>query len=140
MGRMWLVARLVIGDIRRRRVQALLLVVIIALTTTTLTLALALRRPSTDQFQRTRAATDGPDLVAELAPAPDGARPSPAQLASLRTAPGVRATAGPYPVAFVRLSGPHGDAAVQAEGRAAQSGAVDRPLVASGSWVRRVIR
>ena len=137
MGRMSLVARLVIGDIRRRRVQALLLVVIIALTTTTLTLALALRRPSTDQFQRTRAATHGPDLVAELAPAPGGVRPSPAQLASLRTAPGVRATAGPYPVAFVRLSGPHGGAAVQAQGRATQSGAVDRPLVASGSWVRR---
>ena len=136
MGRVSLVVRLVISDLRRRPGQALLLVIIIALTATTLTLAVALRRPSTAQFERTRAATHGPDLVAEVAQAPGGVRPSPAQLASLRTAPGVRATAGPYPVAFVRLSGPHGAAAVQAEGRGARGGAVDRPLLVSGSWVR----
>jgi putative ABC transport system permease protein len=136
MGRLWLVARLVISDVKRRKGQALLLVIIIVLTTAALTLALALRRPDTGQFSRTRAATRGPDLVAELASTPGGARPTPAQLTPLRSARGVRATAGPYPIAFVRLTGPHGGAAIQAEGRDRTRGVIDRPLLASGTWVK----
>ena len=135
MGRLWLVARLALGDVRRRKVQALLLVIIIVLTTSALTVALALRRPDTGQFARTRAATRGPDLVAELAAAPGGTRPTAAQLTPLRRAREVRATAGPFPIAFVRLSGPHGGAAIQAEGRDATRGTIDRPLVASGTWI-----
>ena len=136
MGRLLLVARLALGDIKRRRGQALLLVIIIVLTTAALTLALALRRPDTGQFARTRAATRGPDLVAEVASAPGGAQATPAQLTPLRKARGVRATAGPYPIAFVRLTGSGGAASIQAEGRDATRGAVDRPLLASGGWVK----
>src|ERR1700677_2413171 len=102
MGRLLLIYRLVLGDIKRRRVQSALLVVMIVTTTTTLTLGLMLHHVSQNQFARTRAATRGPDVVAEVGPAPGSSRPAATQLTSLLHARGVAATAGPFPVAFVR--------------------------------------
>jgi putative ABC transport system permease protein len=136
MGRLLLIWRLVIRDIRRRPVQSLLLVAMIATATTTLTLGLALHRVSKDPFARTRSATRGPDLVAEVGFAAGSRNPSPRQFAPLLHAAGVRATAGPYPVASVRLTAPRIDVAVQAEGRDAAPAQLDRPLVSAGSWVR----
>ena len=68
MGRMLLISRLVIGDIRRRWVQSLLLVVMVLTTTTTLALALSLHHASQSPFARTRAATKGPDFVGRTVP------------------------------------------------------------------------
>ena len=70
MGRLLLVARLVIGDIKRRRVQSALLLLMIVTTTTTLTIGLALHKVTDSPFARTRAATRGPDIVAEIVPPP----------------------------------------------------------------------
>ncbi|MGO9821553.1 MAG: FtsX-like permease family protein [Solirubrobacteraceae bacterium] len=136
MGRLLLISRLVAGDIRRRPVQSALLVVMVLTTTTALTLGLALHGESTSPFARTRAATRGPDVVAETGFAPGSNRPSTRQFASLLHAPGIAATGGPYPVAFGRLIASRIDVPVQAVGRDTAPAAIDRPLVVAGSWVR----
>jgi ABC-type lipoprotein release transport system permease subunit len=136
MGRLLLISRLVIGDIKRRRVQSALLLVMIVTTTTTLTLGLALSHVGHDQFARTRAVTRGPDVVAEVGFAPGSSRPRAAQLAPLLHGPGIAGTAGPYPVALVRLTAARVNVPVQAEGRNVAPAAIDRPLVIAGHWVR----
>lgn len=136
MGRLLLVARLVLGDIKRRPVQSALLVVMIVTTSTALTLGLALHGESHSPFARTRAATRGPDVVAETGFAPGSARPSPKQFAPLLHAPGVAATGGPYPVAFARLAAVRIDVPVQAVGRDIAAASIDRPLVVAGRWIR----
>jgi putative ABC transport system permease protein len=136
MGRLLFIYRLVVGDIKRRRVQSALLVVMIVTTTTTLTLGLALHRVSPSQFARTRAATRGPDVVAEVGFAPGSTHPSPKQFAPLLHAPGIAGTAGPYPVAFVGLTTSRSSIPVEAEGRDIAPAAIDRPLVTAGHWVR----
>jgi putative ABC transport system permease protein len=135
MGRALLIWRLVVGDIKRRPVQSLLLVVMIVTTTTTLTLGLALRHASQSPFARTRAATKGPDYVAETGPAPGSGRPSPNQFAPLIHDHWVAATAGPFPVAYTRLTTPKINVPVDAEGRDRQAAAVDQPLLTAGHWV-----
>lgn len=135
MGRLVLVGRLLLADLRRRRLQAGLFVVIVVVTSTTLMLALTLRTVSAEQFSRTRAATRGPDVVAQLGFAPGGGRPSPDQFAPLLHAPGVRATNGPYPLALVSLRAAGNSATVYAEGRDAGRGMVDRPVLSQGGWV-----
>jgi putative ABC transport system permease protein len=135
MGRMLLVWRMVVGDIKRRPVPSLLLVVMIATTTTTLTLGLALRHASESPFARTRAATKGPDSVAENGPAPGSGRPSLHQFAPFFHDRWVAATAGPFPVAFTRLTTPKINVPVDAEGRDTRTAAVDQPLLTAGRWV-----
>ena len=104
MGRLLLTWRLVIGDIKRRRVQSALLLLMIVTTTTTLTLGLALHKVTDSPFARTRAATMGPDIVAEIGPAAGAGHDLTRQFAPLLRAPGVAAVGGPYPVAFARLT------------------------------------
>jgi putative ABC transport system permease protein len=135
MGRALLISRLVVGDIKRRPVQALLLLVMIVTTTTTLSLGLALRHASESPFAQTRAATKGPDYVAENGPAPGSGRPSPSQFAPLIHDQWVAATAGPFPVAYTRLTAPKINVPVDAEGRDTQAAAVDEPLLTAGHWV-----
>jgi putative ABC transport system permease protein len=135
MGRLLLIARLVAGDIRRRPVQSLLLMVMLVTTTTTLTLGLALRHDSQSPFARTRAATKGPDYVAETGPAPGWGRPSASQFALLIHDRWVAATAGPFPVAYTRLTAPKINVPVDAEGRDTRAAAVDQPLLSAGHWV-----
>ena len=137
MGRLLLIYRLVAGDIRRRPVGSALLLVVIATTATTLTLGLAVNEVGQRPFARTRAATKGPDFVVQDQPNP-GARASlPARaVARLGHAPGVAAAAGPFPIAFVRLTAPGINVPVNAEGRTSAPAAVNQPLVTSGSWVR----
>ena len=69
MGRLALIGRLAVRDLRRRPAQAGLLLIAIMAATTTLTLALALHGVTSQPYQRTRAATAGPDLLAEYGPA-----------------------------------------------------------------------
>src|SRR5262249_60795997 len=64
MGRILLVGRLAVRDLRRRRIEAALLLLAIMAATTTLTLALVLRDAASDPYQSTREATNGPDVVA----------------------------------------------------------------------------
>jgi putative ABC transport system permease protein len=136
MGRFVLISRLVIGDIKRRWVQSLLLIVMVVMTTTTLTLALTLHHANQSPFARTQAATKGPDFVAENGPGPGSAgHPSPHQFAPLLHAKDVAATAGPFPVAFTRLTGPGINVPIDAEGRDPGPAAVDQPYLTAGHWV-----
>ena len=64
-GRALLLFRLARQDIRHHFAQALLLVVAIAVATATLTMAFALNGVDSNPFQQTKAATKGPDVVAQ---------------------------------------------------------------------------
>ena len=138
MGRLALIGRLAVRDLRRRPAQAALLLIAIMAATTTLTLALALHGVTSQPYQRTRAATAGPDLVAEYgasAPGRPGA-PRPPDARPLIHGAGVTGHSGPFLAADVMLRA-HGSAmAVMAEGRSQGRASVDQPLVTAGTWVR----
>jgi ABC-type lipoprotein release transport system permease subunit len=130
MGRILLVGRLAVRDLRRRRIEAALLLLAIMAATTTLTLGLVLRDAASDPYQSTREATNGPDVVASV-----GRSAGLPTLEDLASAPGVTDHSGPYPVtpAKLRASGRTSD--VQAVGRDAAPAPVDRPGLVQGSWV-----
>ncbi|HSK96221.1 MAG TPA: FtsX-like permease family protein [Euzebyales bacterium] len=146
MGRILLVGRLAVRDLRRRPIEAALLLLAMMAATTTLTLGLVLRDAASDPYQSTREATSGPDVVASVAPYP-GERPAdpaelvfdrPADLSGLEelaSAPGVVGHSGPYPVtrAELRASGRTSD--VQAVGRDVAPASVDQPELIQGRWV-----
>jgi len=128
MGRTFLVYRLAVRDLRHHAAQAVLLVVAIAAATATLTMALSMNGVTSQPYSATKAATDGPDVVAYLT--------STGQAKALVHASGVASSSGPYPVvgATIRFDGR--TAGVFAQGRGQEPAAVDRPDVTAGSWVR----
>src|SRR5215469_4933004 len=105
MGRILLVCRLAARDLRRHPAQAALLLLAITAAATTLTLGLALHGVTSQPYQQTRAATNGPDVVAYLPVIHQpGRRPGPpAQATALTRAPGVTGHSGPYPFASAIL-------------------------------------
>jgi putative ABC transport system permease protein len=131
-GRIVLVSRLAVRDLRRRPVEAIMVFLIIAAATTTLTVALALSGVTNKPYQRTRLVTAGPDVVAIAPPAQLAMTP----LSSLTTASGVIAHSGPYPTVYsvIRFRGHTVD--VVAEGRDPAPAAVDQPKVTQGGWIR----
>jgi ABC-type lipoprotein release transport system permease subunit len=146
MGRILLVGRLAMRDLRRRRIEAALLLLAMMAATTTLTLGLVLRDAASDPYQSTRDATNGPDVVASVTPFPSEWPDDPADLVvdrpadlsgfeELASAPGVTGHSGPYPVtaAGFRASGRTSD--VQVVGRDAMPASVDQPELTQGSWV-----
>ena len=66
MGRVLLVGRLAARDLRHHPAQAVLLLLAITAATAMLTLGLALHGVTSQPYQQTRAATNGPDVVAYL--------------------------------------------------------------------------
>jgi hypothetical protein len=134
MGRIWLVARLAGRDLRDRPGPAVLLVLAITAATATLTLALVLHGVTDRPYLQTRAATKGPDVVAQL----DGLTVGQvtAQVKTLTREPDVTGYSGPYLVAsaVVRARGLTAD--VEAEGRSLAPASVDQPKVIAGTWVR----
>jgi len=130
MGRILLVGRLAVRDLRRRRIEAALLLIAILAATTTLTLGLVVRDAASDPYQSTRAATKGPDVVAGTGPFADLA-----DLEKLATASGVTEHSGPYPVIAGKLEASSRTSDVQVEGRDAPIATVDQPEVTQGSWV-----
>lgn len=130
MGRLLLVCRLAVRDLRRRRTEAALLLLAIMAATTTLTLGLVLRDAAGDPYQSTREATNGPDVVASVN--------QPAGLAGLEElagAPGVTDHSGPYPVTAAKLQASDRTSDVQVVGRDAAPASVDQPELIQGSWV-----
>jgi putative ABC transport system permease protein len=110
-----------------------LLLLVIAAATSTLALAFALDGTSNTPWSTTRAATAGPDVMAQAYPAK---HPALGALTALIRAGGVVATSGPYPMASpVLRTGEIADP-VFAEGRDETMPAIDRPYLAAGSWVR----
>src|SRR5580704_10891875 len=138
MGRVLLIGRLAARDIRHRPTSAVLLVLAIMTAATTLTLALALRGASDQPYEHTRAATAGPDIVAEVSPpqAVGGPPPDVASLTALTHASGVVAHSGPYPFTFATLQANGRKAGARVEGRDQAPAPVEQPDVTQGSWVR----
>ncbi|MFI6735188.1 FtsX-like permease family protein [Nonomuraea sp. NPDC050451] len=134
MGRIVLVVRLVLADVRRHQVQAAMLVLAVTAATATLALGLSLPGVSDALYEQTRAATAGPDVVAlsgETGPAATSA------LASLANEPEVAAHHGPYRIVYANLATRDSlSSPVVVQGFAETPGAVNRPLVTSGHWVR----
>ncbi|GAA4617811.1 hypothetical protein GCM10023195_79690 [Actinoallomurus liliacearum] len=133
MGRILLVLRLVLGDVRRHPGQAAMLLVSITAATAALGLGLSLHGATGALYRQTRAATAGPDLVA-VSPGTD--RTSISALTSLEHAPGVVAHNGPYRQFYATLTAHGSTARVVVEDAAATPCSVNRPSVTSGSWVR----
>jgi putative ABC transport system permease protein len=144
-GRALLLFRLARQDIRHHVAQAVLLVVAIAAATAVLSLAFALNGVISNPYQQTKAATNGPDVVAQAGNDPYTGVTSPADLAALvalNHAQGVAAHSGPYPI--VGDTGPMGPVmhsaglvtTVQVEGRPPGVAAVDQPKVTDGTWIQ----
>jgi ABC-type lipoprotein release transport system permease subunit len=146
VGRLALVWRLAVRDLRRRPLEAALVLLVLTATTTTLTLALVLQDAAGDPYDRTRAATEGPDVVASTSPSTAGAAdddptavvpdppPEVSRLEDLADARGVLGHSGPHPVisGVLQASGRTSD--VQAIGRDTRTAAVDEPELTQGSW------
>jgi putative ABC transport system permease protein len=136
MGRLLLVFRLAVKDIRHRPVLAALLLVAIAAGATTLTLGLTLRGTANNPYTRARAATSGPDVVATDF---SGDPQAPAQVGDLvpfEQAPGVVAHSGPFPVSWTSLETGRTRATAVVEGRSSAPSAVDQPKLTLGTWIR----
>src|SRR5450432_1702262 len=139
MGRILLVCRLAARDLRGRRAESALMLVVITAATATLALGLALSGVTSHPYLDTRAATGGPDVVAQSSGAGRGGA-SPAGLTALEQAPGVVGHSGPYPVVApaLRANGhtvPAGSG-FAAEGRNQGRVSLDQPKVTQGTWVR----
>jgi ABC-type lipoprotein release transport system permease subunit len=159
MSKIRLIGRLVGRDLRRQPGPALLLVLAITAATATLTLGLVLHGVTNQPYLQTRAATNGPDVVAQIfgfGPArsvsvsgprshrhvpPPTSRPlGQAQIAAevrtLTHEPGVSGHGGPYPVASALIRARGLTAGVEAEGRVLAPASIDQPVVTAGTWVR----
>ncbi|MFD5089803.1 ABC transporter permease [Amycolatopsis thailandensis] len=132
-GRLLLVLRLLVRDLRRRPAETLLLLIAITAATGTLTLGLALDEGAALPYEHTRSATAGPDVVARPLSTGDDAL---ADLAPLTTAPGVTGHSGPYPVAFLELTARGKAVQAVVEGRDTAPSALDRPAITVGTWLR----
>jgi len=146
MGRIRVITRLVARDLRRRRGEAVLMLITIMAASTTLTLGLILHGVTSQPYAQTRAATRGPDVVANVFPTGPGTGKGPTesngvsarQLAALTTldhAPGVTGHSGPYPVTWALLRAHGTTATAEVEGRDAAAASLDQPKLTQGSWV-----
>jgi hypothetical protein len=151
-----LIWRLAMKDLRHRPAQALLLLLAIAAGAATLTLGLSLQGTTNHPYARTRAATNGPDVVASVfpgdsnapglsgatkpggpnTPAVGASTADAAQLVPLEHASGVAASSGPFPVTWTLLQEGHTTGSAEVEGRSQGSSSVDRPKLTQGTWVR----
>jgi ABC-type lipoprotein release transport system permease subunit len=138
MGKVLLLWRLTVKDLRHRPAEAVLLLLAIATAATTLTLGLALHGAADNPYAATRAATNGPDVVAQEYPGPPNApgHADVAYLTPLEHASRVVAHGGPFPVTWAFLRGPGLTAAAEIQGRGTVPSPVDQPKLTQGSWVR----
>jgi len=135
MGRILLICRLAVRDLRRRPGEAALLLLTLTSATAMLTLGLVLTGVVGRPFENTQEATSGPDIMASVAPI-DGQAADVARLEALADEPGVTAHSGPFPYSQSEVSA-HGVAAVAwAQGRDTGPAAVDQPALTDGGWVR----
>jgi putative ABC transport system permease protein len=137
MGAILLICRLVARDLRHHSAEAVLMLLAITAATTTLTLGLALHGVTSHPYQQTRAATAGPDVVAQFGGVPGNIGPGNTgqQARALARAAGVTGYSGPYPIVAAALR-THGITVVaEAEGRDQAPARVDQPELTQGSWV-----
>ncbi len=129
MGRLLLIGRLAVRDIRHRPAESALALLAIGAATAVLTLGLILHGVTGNPYQATRAATRGPDLVAE--------GPGVSQAAGVTHIAGVTASSGPFPATAAALSTGRYTGIAMVQGRTeTANAAVDQPAVTAGTWVR----
>ena len=137
MGRVLLVGRLAVRNLRRRPVEAALLVLAIMAATATLTLGLFLHEVATILFRAP--GRPRPGRTSSRAPAQRRSDSPPISpgLEALTDAPGVIGHSGPYPMSGAEARGVQ--AARRACGRRARpaEASIDQPKLTQGSWVRR---
>jgi len=145
VGKIVLIWRLAARDLRHRPAQAALLLLAVTAATAVLALGLALHGVTSQPYQQTRAATRGPDVVAQLGGPfqgphgpgqPGSASQVPTEVRTLVHSSGVTGHSGPYPVASALLRVRGMTVAVEAEGRDQAPASVDQPKLTAGSWVR----
>jgi putative ABC transport system permease protein len=146
MGKLILAGRLAARDLRYRPAQAVLLLLLaVTAATAVLALGLVLHGVTSQPYQQTRAATRGPDVVAQLGGpyggphGPQQSGPGPQVLTEVKTlvhARGVTGHSGPYPVASALLRVRGITVAVEAEGRDQAPASVEQPKLTAGGWVR----
>ncbi|MEU8301156.1 FtsX-like permease family protein [Micromonospora sp. NPDC048909] len=132
-GRLLLVCRLLMRDLRRRRTETVLLLAAITAATATLTLGLTLNEVADRPYQQTRTATAGPDVI--VTPLATG-QAALDELASMTTAAGVTDHSGPFPIAYSTMTARGKSAHAVVEGRDPAPVSIDRPAVTDGTWVR----
>lgn len=132
-GRLLLVCRLLMRDLRRRRTETVLLLAAITAATATLTLGLTLNEIADRPYQQTRTATAGPDVI--VTPRATG-QAALDELASLTAAAGVTDHSGPFPIAYLTMTARGKSAHAVVEGRDTAPASIDRPAVTDGTWVR----
>jgi putative ABC transport system permease protein len=141
MGKAFLFGRLAAKDLRRHLSEGVLLFVVIAAAAATLTLGLVLHGETSNPYNTTRAATTGPDAVANLSPTVSNngsvsADANPADLAAVERAPGVVGHSGPYPMTFALLNAHGITTSAMLEGRERAPAALAQPVLTAGSWIR----
>lgn len=133
MGYVVLVLRLVLADVRRHKVHAAMLVLAVTAAVSALALGLSLQGASASLYRETRAATGGPDIVAlsgDTGPAVTAA------LQSLVDDPEVDDHNGPYQLVYADLTARGASSGVVVQGASRTPGAVSRPLLTAGEWIR----
>lgn len=128
MGRLLLISRLVTRDIRHRPAETALALLAIGAATAVLALGLILHGVTGNPYLATRAATRGPDLVAQ--------GPDASQAQGVTRLAGVTASSGPFPVTAASLTTSGYTGAAMVQGRPQAAAAVDQPYVTAGRWVR----
>ncbi|MEU8389430.1 FtsX-like permease family protein [Micromonospora sp. NPDC048843] len=132
-GRLLLVCRLLMRDLRRRRTETVLLLTAITAATATLTVGLTLNELADRPYQQTRTATAGPDVI--VTPRATG-QAALDELASLSTGAGVTDHSGPFPIAYLTMTAHGKSAHTVVAGRDTAPASIDRPAVTDGTWVR----
>ncbi|WP_435069551.1 FtsX-like permease family protein [Amycolatopsis thermoflava] len=132
MGRLLLVCRLVFADLRRRPVQAAVFLLTVGLAATALAVGLSVPGATGARYAQTRAATAGPDVVAQTE---DDSPDALAALENLAGAPEVTVHSGPYLFLYTSITARGREARAVVEGRASTPDTLDRPLVTSGTWL-----
>ncbi len=118
-----------VADLRRRRLQALGIAAVLLLSTASATLALHILVESHAPFDRAFAATNGAHLIVRYR----GDRF--ARLAATATAPGVTASAGPWPVARGAIGEAKNRIIVAGfSGRPAPDASIDAADIEAGRW------
>jgi len=127
------VVRLMLADVRRHKAHTAMLLVAVTAASATLALGLSIRDVSDGLYRQTRVATAGPDVVAF---APDSGPATTSALAALAADPDVVQHNGPYQIVYSTVTARGSSSGVVVHGASPTPGAINRPLVTSGEWIR----
>ena len=120
----------ILGDLRRRRVQAIIIFIIVALSAGVGTLGIEVLNSSSAPFDQAFEQNAG----AHVQMAFDGRVVTPDQLAATTTLPAVTASAGPWPSSILPFAFGTAKALLRVVGRASPGGPVDRLQLVAGRW------